>query len=561
MNKKHLTPITKGILLAILFLAFLLRTYNINWDKGTHLHPDERAIVMTVEKLSLPSSLSAFFSEQSPLNPHFFAYGSLPFYLLKLFAYPFSFLDPDFGNYTKINILGRLLSALADTGTVLVLFFIGKKLFSEKTGLLVAALYTTAVFPIQTSHFYAVDILLTFFTILTLWQIIRYLQTPSLQNILLLAIFTAAAIATKISAILLIAPLGIALMAKTIYPHLAKKQKNLKKSISLFLTQALFFTGVGVLFLFLFEPYAFIDFDSFWQQTTEQAVMTKSAFTFPYTLQYVGITPYWYQLKQIFLWGLGPLLSLFAATGFFYLLVSIWKKKKEKLPLVIVLIFFLLHLAIVGSFAVGWMRYMLPVYPLIVLFAAILFEKILAFFSFKKSLALGIVLSLLLLIWPLSFMQIYTKDHTRMQASDWIHRSIPADSSLAVEYWDDALPLYDSNKYTFITLDLYQPDTTQKWHLIREQLLETDYIILSSQRLAEPLQKLTNCQKLSPNFCYPLTAAYYHQLLTGALGFQKVAEFTSFPTIPFTNITINDQSADESFTVYDHPHVIIFKRL
>ncbi|MBI2443099.1 MAG: hypothetical protein HYV40_04310 [Candidatus Levybacteria bacterium] len=95
---------------------------------------------------------------------------------------------------------------------------------------------------------------------------------------------------------------------------------------------------------------------------------------------------------------------------------------------------------------------------------------------------------------------------------------------------------------------------------MKEYLAQTDYIILSSNRLYTPLQKLTNCDVLPSGRCYPQTAMYYRALFQGLLGFKKVAEFTSFPTIPLLNIPIDDQGADESFTVYDHPKVMIFQK-
>ncbi len=171
-----------------------------------------------------------------------------------------------------------------------------------------------------------------------------------------------------------------------------------------------------------------------------------------------------------------------------------------------------------------------------------------------------ILLAIALLIWPLSFLNIYNQTNTRVSASNWINAVIPPGKTLAVEHWDDSLPLFGQDKYTMQTLELYNPDTPEKWNKINGQLQQTDYIIIASNRLYVPLQKLTDCAKLDQYHCYTQTAAYYQKLFNGTLGFQKVAEFSVSPTIPLLNIPINDQGADESFTVYDHPKVMIFQK-
>src|SRR3954470_15886479 len=74
---------------AILLVALALRLYNVNWDDGHLFHPDERFILMTTSGLQIawPLNLSQLLSPQSPLNPHSFNYGSLPFYLLRFAAF------------------------------------------------------------------------------------------------------------------------------------------------------------------------------------------------------------------------------------------------------------------------------------------------------------------------------------------------------------------------------------------------------------------------------------------------------------------------------------------
>jgi hypothetical protein len=171
------------------------------------------------------------------------------------------------------------------------------------------------------------------------------------------------------------------------------------------------------------------------------------------------------------------------------------------------------------------------------------------------------ILYLLLLVWPVSFITIYLYPTTRVQASTWIYQHIPPQAVLATEHWDDPLPIGGTIAYRIETLPLYDADTPEKWQQINASLKRSDYILLASNRLYTPLMKLTDCPKLPPGRCYPKTAAYYQKLFNGQLGFIKVAEFTQYPTIPFFDLPIDDQAADESFTVYDHPKIMIFKKL
>lgn len=562
----------KDLLLLFCIISFgaLFRLYNTNWDQGYHLHPDERAIIMYILPLHLPSSLEAFFTPQSSLNPHFFAYGNFPLYLLKIIGTLALRIDPQYTGYDGLTLLGRTLSAIFDIGTIFVLYKIGKSFFSSFIGLLAAFFYTISVFPIQTAHFYAVDTMLTFFVTWTLYRLLLFYRQPSLFKALLVGLSFGLCLVTKISAIPLLAAITVTLFLDFLliivkqphkphiwFPHFpAFLRRLIKEGGVILVTTCVTFT--------LLQPYAIIDFGNFWVQNLIQSQMTQDAFVFPYTLQYVGITPYFYELKNVFLWGQGPLLATITFLGTFYcfFLLSKIHRLPEKASVSILLTFFLVYFAVVGSFAVGWMRYMLPLYPFLCLFGAIFSAAMLLRiqYSFNKRLFSFSFFLFLLLIWPLSFLSIYTKPHTRVAASAWITQTIPPGKTLAVEHWDDTLPLFKQHDYRIETLELYNPDSEQKWRVIDAQLSKADYLILASNRLYTPLQKLTKCQNLPPLKCYPKTAQYYQDLFAEKRGFKKTAEFTSYPTIPFTSFTMNDDFADESFTVYDHPKVTIFKK-
>ena len=59
--------------------------------------------------------------------------------------------------FDGIQLVGRFLSATADLVTIVLLFLIGRLLFSWKEGLIAAFLMAVAVLPIQQSHFFTMD--------------------------------------------------------------------------------------------------------------------------------------------------------------------------------------------------------------------------------------------------------------------------------------------------------------------------------------------------------------------------------------------------------------------
>ncbi|HEX8036327.1 MAG TPA: hypothetical protein VF510_20885, partial [Ktedonobacterales bacterium] len=167
------------LLLASTLLSLIPRLYGLNWDANNHLHPDEREIVFKAMCLSLPGTPRVancdpaytgpgwFFSPSSPLNPHFFAYGSLPLYLLAAVTHGLAwltsvthgrFIPTDGGSWDDFNhftLVGRVLSALFDSGSVLLAGLLTRRLAGRWTAVLAAAFVATIAFDVQVAHFYA----------------------------------------------------------------------------------------------------------------------------------------------------------------------------------------------------------------------------------------------------------------------------------------------------------------------------------------------------------------------------------------------------------------------
>ena len=513
----------------ILSFGFLLRILGINWDGGAHLHPDERMLMMVADKIH-------FFDN---LNPEFFNYGSLPIYILKGVGQITDWIfKTNYSMYGEMLYLGRFLSVLADVGVIFLIYKIAKLLFKrENVALLSSFFYSVAFFPIQNSHFFIVDTFLNLFLILLLYYSLLYFKKPDKNKLIILSIIFAACMTTKFTAVIF-APL----LAFVIF------YKSKKKLLNLFL-----FTSSFLLFTFLFMPYMFLEMGNFLKDVSLQLELNNNPYIFPYTLQYVGTTPYLYYLKNIFFFGFGPVISVLSIIGGIYFFKDLSEKKVQLKPLKIIFFaFFIFYFIVIGNSSVKFMRYMLPVYPFLVILAAYNALK-----PKKLHLRGVIIMACLAVIWTFLFLNIYTKEHTRTTASKWIVENIPNGATLAVEHWDDRLPIFNGENYKFEELQLYnQPDNEEKWFDIKNILERSDYIIIASNRLYVPIQTLASCEKF--DVCFPITSFYYQRLFAGELDFKKVAEFTSYPNI--YGFEFKDDWADESFTVYDHPKVMIFKK-
>lgn len=569
----------------IIILLFATRFVGNQYDHLRHLHPDERWLVMVVTKLH-------FFDN---LNPDFFAYGSFPLYVLKAVAQTSDrFFTTEFDSYDGLLVMGRSISSLLDIATAFLVFFITKKITKKNSSALLAmAGYTLFFFPIQNSNFFIVDNFVNVLFSASLFLLLRYLEQPRWPRLVSLAVVYGLLLASKITAVILLAPFLLLIFVlpffqKSLKDNIFTKLKiKMAKLFGLLQTLTirhkfrfqpnffLFFKALNGLLLFILitlltafigMPYTVINYQQFIREITAQMTMNSDAYIFPYTLQYAGTTAYIYYLKQILFWGVGPLLSLIALFGLGLSLIELKKLWRTKgfvttlfQPITIYLLINLFYLLIIGKSAVKFMRYLLPLYPAIAVCVGIGLGTIWTTTKLPSLLRWAALTITFLVagLWTTAFLSIYSRPHSRELASHWMLQNIPPKSVLAEEHWDDRLPLFAGEQFEYVDLPLYElPDDAAKWQLISQRLKTADYIVMTSNRLYGSLPKLADCSQHKK--CYPLTAQYYQKLFKEQLDFVKVAEFSNRPTI--FGIQIYDDEADESFTVYDHPKVIIFKR-
>lgn len=566
---------------ATFILALSIRLYGLNWDQEQHLHPDERFLTMVVTTIQLPISFNQYFdTSTSPLNPYnykdykFFVYGTFPIFLTKLTGDLINL-----NNYSTIHYVGRVLSAIFDSLNIFGLYFLSKLILKKSKKiytLLPGFIYSLMVLPVQLSHFFTVDTFLTFF-IFSSFVLFSYWLVHNKPIFLFFASMSFGfALSCKISAILFVPIIFLFFLYKLI-----KQNKKILTDI--------FLCGIISFVIFrIFQPYAFngilsINPDFISSLTYLKSILMNKDVFYPSEIQWLNRTPILFPLKNIILWGVGLPVSfifLFSIKKLFSNKIKYQKilNQPQNIIIILAVVWTILILIQQGSQFTATMRYFLPIYPFICFLVGLL-----ATFFTRKLLSLLIILHF---SYAILFLSIYSRPHSRIQATDWLNQHTSSLSKVTGEYWDDPLPLYgQAGLLPQITmLHLYDPDSSQKWQVINNVLNQTDYVILSSNRLWGSITRVPDR--------YPLAAKFYNDLFDERLKFKKVLEINSYPgiNIPFlkkcvyigpTNfpyldqknswfsidsscnypgIYLRDDTAEEAFTVYDHPKVVIFQK-
>ncbi len=541
--------------------------------------------------------------------------------------------------FRHLTAVSRALTGLVDVGTVWLIFLLARRLYSPQVGLLAAAFLAVNVMHIQLSHFFISDPYQTFFTVAALLFLVLAVQnshrdteiknsdhrlplTPNRSLItahrilntdyrtrttaywLIASIAIGLAIGSKFAAVLLFVPLLLAAWWMR-----GRWEWWLGTAV---LTIAITF--------FLSNPFAVLDFgcevntpdvaigpvtvpavnwgSCYLENILTQGHMVRGSGDVPFTRQYSGTLPYVYFIEMQLRWGMGWPLGLLAFGGFGWVIwqeikrlwIRDWRSTISNLQSPI---FSLLLLAWVvpfflttGGFFVKFMRYLQPMTPFLMLWAAAWV------FSWRQTWLKwggGTAVFVLTTLYAISFVNMYQQPHPWVTASEWLFRNAEPGSLILSEQWDDSLPStivvngevrrrseYPNAELTWLT----GADTADNEEKLSENLAllaEADYVTILSNRIYGTVPRLPER--------YPISSQYHELLFSGALGFEPVFVAGRYPTLfgwrlrtdtfgwpnlPTPSLVqahltdqpgINLGRADESFIVYDQPLTIIFENV
>lgn len=516
-------------------------------------------------------------------------------------------------SYDGALYVGRFLSALFDAGSVLLIGLIGRRLGGNRLGLLAAALTSLIALHIQQSHFFTVDTFATFFTLASFIAAIGKPDTGLLETdanappkrgrrdllpALWAGLWWGTALSCKISAILflpVIVPLIIA--------HW--RDASLKATLRNGLRPAMLLLVVTFVTFRVLNPIAFeghptpltlsglldirlpVQADAiaevkplqklqdmglvvaepgpqFLSALRQQQQISDGQTDLVWNLQWFGRRNYLWPLRNLMLWGVGWPLMLASIMGM-GLIFIVPTRRPLPIGLYAAASWTLLVFLYYGRWYSKFSRYYLLATPFLALCAAYALLLLWQFAARQNGTkqrpwqlaAWGVSAGVcgLTTLWACAVTSIYTRPHTRMEASRWIRQNIAPGTPIANETsWDDSLPVSDTGGLKMLNLELYDTDDAQKRQKLLDLLDQTQWLFISSNRVWGTVPRLSHR--------WPMTTAYYRALFSGQLGFKLTQEFTSYPqlNLPGLHLQFPDVNIEEALTVYDHPRVALFQK-
>jgi 4-amino-4-deoxy-L-arabinose transferase-like glycosyltransferase len=375
------------------------------------------------------------------LNPHWFGnpgstviYPLAAMYHLWAAGHGGSWFHPNIdlaatymGNFTDFYLLGRLLTVLFTVASIPFVYLIGRRLFGTTVGIVAAWLVAGSPLVAAYAQLVRTDSAALFFTMVSLWLIIRAADRPTANRYLLAGAAIGLAVSTRY--------FMVALLPLLAFTRVARPQTALTPWRYVVLGTVAAATAFAVT-----TPYFFLDLT-----TALVNIVSEMRGNNPGT---DGLSPAgnlaWY-LTYALPWSLTAPQAALALLG---IGLALYQRRH---PSLILLGFAAVYLPLISLPALHWQRWLIQLLPVGALFAAVALQQIAEClerrhggWSWRRHGAIALGTALLLFwplvdVWRLKRLQLPS---TRLTARAWIVNHLPPGSRLALEFY--TAPLYRS---------------------------------------------------------------------------------------------------------------------
>ena len=465
--------------------------------------------------------------------------------------------------YGETHLVGRALSGFFDLLTVWLVYRITRRFTHRRAALFAAGLSAFCVLGIQLSHFWAVDAVLTAFTAAALYGAVRIAQDRSgIAGDALTGVAIGLAAACKITALALFAPVGIALLVRAFTRGRGRGAIGVVGSLFAAVPRGLALLAAAAVTVRVLLPHVFLGpsplsfrLDPRWLDDLRRLkILSSSVAGFPPALQWAGRTLL-YPVENFVLWGAGVAFGLAAIVALVWSIAAILRRDAARaraadavrpLPLPV-------PRPDAASSRSATSTRRTPRWRPSPAWRSRRGWRARASRGSRVLCALGVLG--VTFLWAVAFTSIYRRPHTRVEATRWIYAHVPPPKAFANESWDDGLPMpmpdNDPARYAGPSMPLFDPDSPEKVETCwSRRSTEADWVAVTSGRVYMNVTRVPEV--------FPMSIAYYRALFDGRLGFERAADFTSYPSLG--PLRFPDDRAEEQFTVYDHPRVLLFRK-
>lgn len=472
------------LLAAILVLALSLRLWGIDFGLPNLYHPDEDALIMPAVTIVKTGNL----------KPIWLNYGSVQIYILvAVVALVFLYFArngtmsevsqlaifergsyPAVYAHPEIYIAARSVTAVMGTGVVLLVYMLGRRLGSERLGLVAAAL--TAVLPglVVDAHFATTDTPLTFMILLSLYLLLRAYDNWTVDSFWAYAgagFVCGLATSTKYNGVVIALPLLLVALLRVHDLDKLLSFRVLSGSLAMILG---FLAGT---------PFALLDIPHFLYWLG----YSLNQYNLPNGLELPGSSLQWH--LNYLITSPNAIVIVFGLPGLF-LSLRHWGKRG-----MIVNSLALVMWLTVASQPRREQRMWLPTAPLFAMWTALSIEVLMLKLRryprthrLKQAMALlPVLLVLPLLVASVGYNVRFQEADVRSLVKDWIEDKIPEGTTIAVDYF---APNVDTQRWPVVkTFRIY--DRELSWY----QEHGVEYLILS-EAITDPT-RLSTVQKAS----------------------------------------------------------------
>lgn len=433
------------LLFLILIIAFILRIWGVNFGLPGLFHVDERPLVYNSFHILTHKGKVAYYGSGSLFCYLLSFLYSIYYLVLKIKGVvqaPFDFLVLYIKNPTNVYLIGRIFCVISSTLSIFVVYLLGKKLYNKSIGLLSAFFLAVSFLSVQHAKYIKGDnlgilmLLLAFYFCIEAKKEFSCFQDRTNYEIkayIIAGIFTGIAVALRFT--LCIAPLAlisICFMQSITGIGWKGFKKGLKNSLILISSALIVLLIVPP--SIIFETFRFSRVVSFYSSFILQFNPTGRDII-------TGEQPVWlFYLTDYLRKGVGFPLWLLGTFGILDSLKNIFmhsKYKKEEPGLIIFLILFWYFIL---NHSLNQERYIIPIIPFFLIFAAKFTYKIVKILTQKSNkyketvlICLSTVVVIPTLITTIKYNYLISRPDTRKIAKNFIEHSAPAESKIICE--------------------------------------------------------------------------------------------------------------------------------